>query len=221
MTPVSQRRYALIGGMAYLAMTAVALLSLVDVASIEGLPDSGASGAPWPPAVSDGLLVTLLGLAVVILLDLVVAWALYGLFRGDAPQLAGWMALCRVAYAALFALALRHIAGARHVTLSTDVSGENGAAVLGALHRFDLAWDVAFIFFSAHLILLGALIWSDGALRRLLAILLVIAGLGYLADTAIAVAMPRLAFEFAPYTFVGEMALMLWLLFRAGRERPD
>ena len=76
---------------------------------------------------------------------------------------------------------------------------------------------IALIIFSAHLLLLASLVWSDGLWRRVLAVLLAIAGLGYFADSLIAFTLPDVTFRFALFTFAGELALIVWLFAAGGR----
>jgi len=53
---------------------------------------------------------------------------------------------------------------------------------------------------------------------RIFGILLVIAGLGYLADGFGAVLFPGYALDVGRFTFVGEAALMFWLLIKGSRK---
>ncbi len=89
---------------------------------------------------------------------------------------------------------MTHVAGALEITRSAPFDAGTLAVAMGGLERFERAWDIAFFFFSTHLILLD-----------------------YLADSTIGLAMNKAPFVFAPFTFVGEMALMIWLLAVAAR----
>lgn len=215
-----ERRYALIAGFAYLAMTVIALSVLVDTSRLPALLTADSVGAPWPAATARALGRQLIGLAIVVGLDLLIAWALYALWRADRPVLAGLMALTQVIYAVIFAYALTHVAAAWQALRTDLLSTASLQRVMAELQAFQAIWDGAFVFFSAHLILLGALVRGPGPWRKGLGILLIVAGLGYLADSLLAFGAPDTAFRFAPYTFVGEMLFMLWLLFAAGRRGP-
>ncbi|MDJ1007562.1 MAG: DUF4386 family protein [Paracoccaceae bacterium] len=207
------RGTARIAGLAYLAMTAAALLGAFDETLLADV-----AGPGWPEAVPRGLLRLGLAQRVVALMDIVVAAALWALFRPAAPRLSALTAAARLAYVALFALAQLQIWQALAVTGEIPAGTTGVSAVEAALGRYRAIWDAAFALFAAHLLLLARLIWGGGLLRQVLAALLAIAGLGYLVDSLIAFALPQTVFRFAPYTFVGEMTLMLWLL--AGAPAP-
>lgn len=212
---LSPRTNALVAGLAYVVMTASAFLAVFDPAAFAALPDG--TGL-WPDSLTGPLRTYLVGQIVIVVMDVVIALALFALFRPAAPRLSLAMAATRLLYAAGFAFAITDLARAYTLTriLPADASGV--AAVEAAFASYRLIWDVAFFLFAAHLVLLGALVWGESTLRKVLGVLLVVAGLGYFADSVIALALPEVAFRFAIYTFVGEMTLMLWLLFAAGRS---
>ena len=61
---------------------------------------------------------------------------------------------------------------------------------------------------------LGYLVFRSGFLPRLLGILLTVAGAGYLADVVIRLLFPGIDATVSQFTFVGELLLPLWLLFK-------
>lgn len=81
------------------------------------------------------------------------------------------------------------------------------------LHRFGYS-IVAQVFFGLWLVPLGALIWASGFIPRLVGALLMVAGAGYLVDVVLAAMIPNVPFVLSELTFVGELALMGWLLVR-------
>ncbi|MGV2984145.1 DUF4386 family protein [Microbacterium sp. AGC85] len=137
------------------------------------------------------------------ILDVVVALALLPVFSGRAQTLGHITAGLRVAYAAVFAVA--------------------GANLLGRadVDAFERIWDAGLLLFAAHLIALSALIWRSEVVGRWLSVLVLIAGLGYLVDAVIVAVAPGLGVEVGSVTFVGEVALLLWLLIRGGRPRRN
>lgn len=73
------------------------------------------------------------------------------------------------------------------------------------------------ILFAVHLLLIGYLAHQSGFMPRAFGILLVIAGLGYLADGFGAVMVADYSPIFAMFTFVGEVAIIFWLLIRGAK----
>ncbi|MCI5075175.1 DUF4386 domain-containing protein [Oricola sp.] len=218
MNALSPRTSALIAGTAYLAMTVTAISTLFDSEIVSALLESGSEAPAWPTDISSGILLQLIGLAAVAVLDVVVAWALYCLFQPKAPGIALWMAIARIVYVVVFAWAQTRIAAAWAITRADALDEGSIDAVLAALQDFQRSWDLAFFAFSVHLVLLGMLIWSESVLRKTIAALLVIAGVGYFIDSVIAFTMPDVTLRLGVYTFIGEMVLMIWLLTVAGRR---
>lgn len=81
-------------------------------------------------------------------------------------------------------------------------------------------WNAGLVLFGVHLILLGVLVRKAVYAPTILAILLVIAGLGYAATGFDGMLFPSSATNVAAYTFVGEAFLIFWLLLRGRRISP-
>jgi transcriptional regulator with XRE-family HTH domain len=91
---------------------------------------------------------------------------------------------------------------------------------LEALHRienFHLVWDAGLALFALHLLITGYLLLRTAVAPRLLGWLLVLAGIGYLVDSSVALLAPGAIPELALVTFVGEVWLFVWLLVK-GRQ---
>ena len=149
---------------------------------------------------------------VVVLLDLTVAAALRTLFAPVNAALSTAAAWFRVAYSAVFLVAIAQLAFALTALDRPDV-------VLFATAAFATTWDVALIVFGAHLLLVGYLAFRSGFMPRVFGILLLIAGLGYLVDGFMIVLVAQPPFTLATFTFVGEVALIFWLLISGARRR--
>ena len=74
--------------------------------------------------------------------------------------------------------------------------------------------------FGIHLVLLGYLIYRSGYIPKILGILLVIDGLGWVIDSLRPYFYPQAHLRFLFITFFGEVFLMLWLLIR-GWQIPE
>ena len=71
--------------------------------------------------------------------------------------------------------------------------------------------------FRLYLVLLGYLAFRSGYVPRLLGVLLVIAGGGYLIDSIAGLLSPSYTASVSSFTFIGEALFMLWLLLK-GRK---
>ena len=156
-------------------------------------------------------------LFVVVILDIVVARALLTFFEPVDQGLARLAAWLRISYAAIFAVAISQLAGvlpllsnARYQT--TFSIGQRHTEALTKIQDFQDIWHVSLILFGLHLILIGYLACKSGYVPRVLGVLLVIAGGGYLAGSFSALLIPGHAVNVAAFTFIGEALFMLWLL---------
>jgi hypothetical protein len=73
---------------------------------------------------------------------------------------------------------------------------------------------IAQVFWGLWLLPLGYLVFKSGFLPKLLGILLILAGCGYLIDVGTQLLFPSLDATISQFTFVGEVLLPLWLLIR-------
>jgi Domain of unknown function (DUF4386) len=78
-------------------------------------------------------------------------------------------------------------------------------------------WYFGIIIFGAHLLLLGYLVFRSHYIPRILGVVLIITGLGYLLTTIRPYLFPNINVDFAKFTFYGELIFMLWLLIKGSR----
>jgi hypothetical protein len=151
-------------------------------------------------------------LILVVILDVVVAAALFTVFEPVSRGLSIMAASFRLAYAAVYLAAISQL------VVALGLLGEPDQA-LRAVNAYDTVWHVGLNLFGVHLLLLGILAYRSAFMPRIFGILLVIAGLGYLADGFGAVLVPGYALGVSRFTFVGEAALMFWLLIKGSRKQ--
>jgi hypothetical protein len=152
----------------------------------------------------------IVSLVIVALLDVVVAVALRTVFEPVNRPVSTTAAWFRIVYAAVFLLAISQLVVA--LTLLGDA--ERAAR---ALEAFEMIWQAGLILFAVHLLLIGYLAYRSGFMPRVLGILLLVAGLGYLIDGVGTVLVPGYSVSIAQFTFVGEVALIFWLLIKGRR----
>ena len=110
------------------------------------------------------------------------------------------------------------LAAALRLVYSAALLVAAGRLAAGDRGGFEAVWDAGLGVFGLHLVALGfALLAVTGIFARLTAAFVVVAGLGYAADSAAALLVPRLDLGIGTVTFVGELVLVVWLLVRGGR----
>ena len=151
--------------------------------------------------------------------DIVVAWALYVLLapvHRSISLLAAWFQLV---YAGIGLVGVSKLVAAYNLLNMPDYLAAFGAGPLHAqvmllLHSFRYDWALGLVLFGIHLILVGWLIFRSGYVPKILGILLVINGVGWVIDSVGPYFFPNANFGFTFATFFGEVFFMLWLLIR-------
>jgi hypothetical protein len=87
------------------------------------------------------------------------------------------------------------------------------------LNSFRYDWSMGLVLFGIHLVLLGCLIFRSGYIPRILGIVLVIDGLGWVIDSLRPYLYPTARLGYIFITFLGELFFMLWLLIRGWKIR--
>lgn len=152
-------------------------------------------------------------LLIVAILDVVVAWALYLLFKpvnGGLSLLAAWF---RVSYAAMFAIGLTGLLSV--LNLPNFVDGESSITGIMLVSSFQNTWQIALVFFGIHLVLIGVLGFRSTEVPNWLSILLLIAGLGYMVDSIGKLFITGYSLSISSFTFIGEVLLIFWLFWKA------
>ncbi|MGB3185752.1 MAG: DUF4386 domain-containing protein [Ornithinimicrobium sp.] len=166
----------------------------------------------------------------IFLLDVVVAWALYIVFRNadhDLSLLTAWFRLVYTVFlgAALiyFSQALQLLDGA--ASLTAIGTRQREAQALLALETFNSAWLIGLAAFGLHVILLGGLVLRSRYAPKALAYVLIAAGAAYVLDTTAHTLLTNYTdYETLFITGVAVPAVIaegwfgLWLLFRAGKR---
>jgi hypothetical protein len=143
-------------------------------------------------------------LSVVAALDVVVAWAIYRVFKPVSEALSRLAAWLRVAYALVFVVAISQLIEAsrfpaqalRHITTFTDI------------------WDGGLVLFGLSLLVLAYMAYRSGYVPKLLSVLLAIAGVGYIFDTAARALVRGSSTDVSVITGIGEFVFALWLVIR-------
>lgn len=161
-------------------------------------------------------LLGMMGPFVTFTMDIVVAWALYVLFRPVNPAFSLLTAWFRVVYAVISFVGLFHLFVAFRMATSPDAAALLGdqyhAQIYTLLTLYRYTWGAALIIFGVYLICLSSLILGSSYVPRLLSVPVAIAGFGWMVDGLAPYFAPDLDLGWVFYAVFGELILMLWLL---------
>ena len=151
--------------------------------------------------------------------DLIVAWALYVLLipvNRSVSLLTAWF---RLMYTAIALFGFLKLVTVFRLLNSPDYLAVFGSDQLHAqirllLGAFRYEWGIGLILFGIHLLLLAYLVYRSAYIPKFLGILLLFAGLGWVAHELGPYLLPDADLGFLFFTFLGESVFMLWLLFR-------
>jgi hypothetical protein len=229
LTDLTPRRAALTAGVGYLAIFVLAVFANFVV--LGGLVESGDAAATAENIVeSEGLFrAGVVAFTIVFVVDVLVAWALYVLFRDLSRDLSLVTAWFRLVYTVFLGVALIFFFVALQLLSGDDYlgafdAGQVDAHVLLAVDAFNYAWVIGLACFGVHLILLGYLVLASRWTVPALGSVLMAAGAAYIIDTlARAVISDYADVEnlflaiVALLSVIGEMWFTVWLLAKGGR----
>ena len=153
----------------------------------------------------------ILAFIITVVFDVVVAWALYELYKNHI--LSRLSTYFRLMHAGIMGVAIFALPLALVSTTSEEI--------LKQANIFNIIWLIGLFFFGIHLILLGKIIVKP----KLISFFLIIAGIMYMIDTAAHFVLPNyetyssifLVLVAIP-SIIGEMSFSIWLLVKGGKE---
>lgn len=226
----SPRRAAIIAGIGYVVLFVLAIFANFFVRTGLVAPDDAAATFT-NIAESEFLFRTgLLSFLIVFVVDVVVAWALYILFKKvstGVSLLTAWFRLVYTVFlgvAVIFLFLVLQVVGGADYLAGFDSAQLNGQVML-LLDAFNFTWLIGLACFGIHLILIGYLMLTSGSAPRFLGILLVMAGAAYIIDTTAITLLSNyqdyenifLALVAIP-SVIAELTFAIWLLTKAGTQ---
>jgi hypothetical protein len=152
----------------------------------------------------------ILAFMITVVFDVVVAWALYGLFKKH--PLSVLSTLFRMMHAAIMGVAI--------FALPAVFTINNSEEILKQVDIFNTTWLIGLFFFGIHIILLGKIISKP----KIIVFFLIFAGIMYMIDTAAHFTLPNyetyasiLLMLVAIPSIFGEMSFAIWLLVKGGK----
>jgi len=174
----------------------------------------------------------ILSFIIMVIFDVVVAWALYVLLKPVNKSLSLFAAWLRLVNSTIFGIALFNLFSVIQILNDTAYLKAFGkiqlhSQVMLFLNSFNNTWLIALIFFGLHLLILGYLIYKSEYIPKFLGILLIVASFGYLIDSFANFFLPNYAdykdillIVVAVPGFIGELSFCLWLLLK-GKKLPE
>ena len=228
---IPQRRAALIAGLAYVIIT---VLSLFAISVLDGPTEPDNPAATVENIVNSEVLFRsgLAAFIIVLIADVVVAWALYVFFQRTSRELSLFAAWFRLVYVAIAAAAMLNLFVILQLVDGTGYStalekGQRDAQVMLSLDAYNYGFFLGLVSFGVHLLLLGFVMVKSDYAPSILGILVALAGLGYVVINLARVVLPNyrdyedlLLLLLAVLAAPGEFGLIGWLLWRGGKARP-
>jgi hypothetical protein len=161
----------------------------------------------------------ILGYLVNFIADVVAAWAFYGLLKPVNEMLSLLTAWFRLVYTVISLSALLNLLTVLRLVNSSENltifdADQLQYQVMFSLHAFRDGWSFAYYFFGIHLILLGYLIFKSAYIPRIIGVLIIADGLGWIISTIQPVLLPHVNLDFIAITYFGELVLLIWLLIK-------
>lgn len=224
------RKVALIGGTGYLIIFVTGIFANFFV--LESLVDANNAKATLENLVTNTtqLKIGILAFLTMVIFDVVLTWALYIILKAVNKNIALFSAWFRLVNCVIFAVALFHLFDVLSLTSNASLQSllsqiELEVAVTRALSSFNYTWLIGLVFFGLHLLVTGYLTILSGYIPKFIGVLLLIAGAGYLVDSAAQFMLSNYndyADIFALVVIlpgvVGELSLTFWLLLKGGKQ---
>ena len=218
-TKISLRKAALIAGLTILIMALVA--PFAELFAFPKLFDSESPAQTVHNIIGNKALLISVIFSYLLTFsgDIVVSWALYILLAPVNKHLSLLTALFRLLFSFIALAALLNLVTVFQLlnineSLALPAQTQLNAQVMLCFKTFRSDYHFGIIFFSIHLIMLGYLVIKSDYIPKLMGVVLVISGLGYLTDSLKPFLFPNFNSGFITITFFGELIFMLWLLIK-------
>ncbi len=218
---ISQRKAALIAGLAYLIIFFLTPHAWIDKLIVPGdvtttFANLSASESLFRAGIACWL--------IVLVADVVVAWALYYFFKPLNKGLSLFASWFRLLFVAIFAVNMLNWVGVLQLLEGSDYlaaldKSHLETQVMVYYEAYNYGTNIAFIFFGIHIGIIGYLVWKSGYIPRVLGVLLMIAFVGYLIDSFASFFSSSYANNEAAFwvivaltAMISEFSLTIWLL---------
>ena len=223
---ITNRKFALLAGVALLVMAVTAAFSFGYAHNTLVIP--GNPHATVQNLKSNELLFIseILGWHIILLCDILVAWALFHFFKNENRKLSVFASGLRFVYSAILGVAiLNFIYILKIVNGNVEIAPEIAdQEIMHFFKSFEIQWSFGLIIFGFHLLLLGLLAFKSKDIHRFWGILLIFAAVSYIIIHSVKFLLPEFESQIKfvenvlslPMAF-GEIGFAFWLIFRGGK----
>ncbi|MGG0188308.1 DUF4386 domain-containing protein [Bacillus rhizoplanae] len=224
-----QRKYALTAGTSLIIMALVSFFSYGFVHAI--LVVKGDASATFHNIMASNTLfkAEIFGWVIILISDIVVAWAFYIFLKPIHQNLSLLGAWLRLTYVAILGIAILNLIFALLLTKHADYlslfkTDQLQAQMMLFLDAFESIWSIGLIIFGGHLMVVGYLAFKSDSIPKVISILLLLASIGYIVIHLCNTFLPEydgvisiLNFVFIVPMIAGELGFGIWLLFKGGK----
>ncbi|UED73659.1 DUF4386 domain-containing protein [Brevibacillus sp. DP1.3A] len=226
--PSIQRKSALIAGISLFIMVLVSFFSYGF--AHESLVVQGDANATFQNIKSSPMLfkAEIFGWVIILITDIVVAWAFYLFLKPNNPYLSLLAAWFRLIYTAILGIALLNLIVVLLLSKSTEPLGlipidQLQAQMMLSLQAFESIWSIGLMIFGGHLMLVGYVAVQSENIPRVIGLLLLAASVGYMVINLSKLFFPQniglistLTAIFQLPMIAGELGFGIWLLLKGG-----
>ncbi|WP_242220031.1 DUF4386 domain-containing protein [Bacillus cereus group sp. BfR-BA-01380] len=224
----NQRKYALTASISLIIMALVSFFSYGFAHA--SLVVKGDANATYNNIMAAPLLfkAEIFGWLIILITDIVVAWAFYIFLKPIHKNLSLLGAWLRLTYATILGIAILNLIFVLLLTKNTNYVSvlkidHLQAHMMLFLEAFESIWSIGLIIFGGHLMIVGYLAFKSSSIPTVISILLLLASIGYIVIHLCNTFLPEydgvisiLTFVFTVPMIVGELGFGIWLLLRGG-----
>lgn len=225
----NQRKSALTAGISLIIMT---LSSFFSYGYVHGtLVVYGDASATFNNIVSSSNLFKgeIFGWILIMITDILVAWAFYVFLEPINKGLSLLGAWLRLTYSAILGISVLNLIFVMLLTenkngLSPFKMEQTQSLMLLFLDAFQFIWSMGLVVFGGHLVIVGYVALKSDLIPKVISILLILASIGYIIIHLSKIFVPEyegvitvLNYIFIIPMVVGELGFGIWLLFRGGK----
>lgn len=219
----SPKQTARLAGWLYLILIPLGFFGVVYVTTALVVPGDMAATIS-NIAASEGMYrLSMVSALLMNIVSVMLVLVLYKLFKSVDKDMAGLMLVLLLLGAGIAMLnELNHFVALVFSSVAAQVvfTADQSQYFVGLfLDMYEFGSYIAGVFWGLWLFPLGYLIYKSNFVPKILGVLLVIAGVGYVAESFLLFLAPELGIPITDYTFIGEVTITLWLLIKGVDEQ--